>query len=69
VSSIMPRIRDAAGLSPTWPPRDQAVVWEEVDTLAGLRDSDDATLRSLAAAVGMSGTHGSYVTIPVPRMV
>lgn len=69
MSSILPRIRDAVGMTPTWPPRSEAAVWEEVDVLSGLRESDDATLRSLAAAVGMSGTHGAYLTVPMPRMV
>lgn len=63
-------IRDWAGLNANeWPPRAVRDLWEEIDVLAALRDSDDVSLRAQAAALGMSGTHATYVTLPIPRLI
>jgi hypothetical protein len=63
------RVRDALGLGPTWPPRDQRDTWEEVEMLAALRDSRHEMIAALAASAGMSGTHASYLTLPLPRLI
>lgn len=54
----------------TWPPSEEIrAIWEEVELLAGLRQADEFTLRSLSSLFGMSVERSSYVDIPVPRLI
>lgn len=54
----------------TWPPDDATkAVWDDIDVLAGLRLSDEFTLRSMASVYGMSMAETAYVEMPVPRLV
>jgi hypothetical protein len=67
---VISALRGAAGLdSNRWPPEGTRDVWEEIDFYSALRDSDVAQLRANASALGMSGTHPSYLHLPIPRLI
>jgi hypothetical protein len=69
MSSTLTRIRNAVGLSPTWPPADQVDVWETCELLAGLRDSNIDTVSALAAWAGMGADNAAYLPMPMARMI
>lgn len=54
----------------TWPPSDEIkAIWDDVEVLAGLRLSDEFTLRSMASTYGMGMDETAYVDMPVPRLI